>query len=216
MLMLLTQTLAFFRQYLAAPRVIGAVAPSSRGLANALAGPFSRRCGPAAVLEVGAGTGSVTRVLGKHLGEKDRLDVCEIDETLAGILQRSVLDSRVFEAAREEGRVRLIYGPVQEIDAPNTYDFVISSLPFNAFSLVNVQGILAVIKRNLKSGGVLSYFEYVGLRRLRGSLAGAAKKAEVRAVSRYLSEQVWKHQIARQTIWFNLPPAHARHLRFEE
>ena len=215
MAMLLSQTLTFFRQYLTSPGVVGAVTPSSRYLAAALAAPFARRREPARVLEVGAGTGSVTRALARHFGPADRLDVCEIEPTLADVLESGVLRSGVLGAARREGRVRLIRGPVQEICAPDTYDFVVSSLPFNAFGRADVQQILTVIERNLKPGGVFSYFEYIGVRLVRSSFPLDLRRRRFREVSAFLKQQIKSHQVARKTVWLNIPPAHARHWRFD-
>jgi len=210
----LSQTLVFLRQYLSSPAVVGAVAPSSRHLAAALASPFAQRRQPARVLEVGAGTGPVTRALADCFGGEDRLDVCEIDPTLAGILERRVLRTGVLGAAREQGRVRLLCCPVQDIHAPDTYDYVISGLPFNAFGYAAVRRILTVIERNLKPGGMFSYFEYVGVRKMRSTLPIDLSARRFRRVSALLKRQIRLHQVAHQTVWFNIPPARVRHWQF--
>src|SRR3712207_2100544 len=53
--------LEFLRQFRRQFETTGAVAPSSRFLAAAMTGPLSRRTKPARILEVGPGTGAVTR-----------------------------------------------------------------------------------------------------------------------------------------------------------
>ena len=208
-------SLQFFRRYLASPKVVGAVAPSSRYLAAALARPFSMRKGPAKVLEVGAGTGAVTRTIGRLLGAGDELDVCEIEPALADVLERDVLSLPVFESAREQGRVRLIRGPVQELSAPDHYDFIIAGLPFTSFSLDLTREIIDSIAVNLKPGGTFSYFEYRALRRITLGISTGRKRRRKKALSSFLTQQIRAHQIGRQAVWMNMPPAYARQLQFE-
>jgi len=104
---------------------------------------------------------------------------------------------------------------IQDLSSDKKYDFVMSGLPLTAFELRDVEDVFDVIRRCLKPGGVFSYFEYVGLRRTSRALSLGKKRARVRAVSRYLSSTIQNHEFARDTVLVNLPPAHARHLRFE-
>jgi phospholipid N-methyltransferase len=212
--MSLAHQVQFLRRYLDAPRVIGAISPSSQYLATALAEPFAHRSRPAHVLEVGAGTGAVTRVLGRLLGPRDRLDVCEIEPNLADILDRDVLSLEPLGTARRQGRVRLIRGPVQEIDVPPTYDYVVACLPFTVFELEDVIDILEVIKRTLRPSGAFSYFEYLAVRPLARTFYMWTARRRFRDVSDYLDGMIRAHQYKRRIVWRNLPPAMARHLRF--
>lgn len=204
----------FVAAYLRDPKVIGAVAPSSRSLAKALCAPYESASQPAWVLEVGAGTGAVTHELGRILRPKDRLDTCEISHELADILERDVLGNADFAEARVEGRVHLLRSAVQDIQGDRQYDFVISGLPFTSFELSVVQDIFGVIRRLLKPGGVFSYFEYIGMRRTSRMLALGRRRSRVRSVSAYMAKNIHAHQFAQRLVLSNLPPARARHLRF--
>jgi len=205
----------FLKRYISAPSTVGAFAPSSRALAAELCAPFSRRTAPATVLEVGAGTGAVTLHLGSLLGSDDELDICEIEPEFADIIEQKVLTRREFETPLAEGRVRLMRLPVQQIPHENRYDFIISGLPLNSFSLRDVKDVFNVIRRAMKPGGVFSYFEYVGLRRTASTLALGKHRKRILTVSTYLSRRIHKHQFDRRTVLQNLPPAHTRHLRFD-
>jgi phospholipid N-methyltransferase len=153
--------------------------------------------------------------MGTILGPDDELDICEIQPDFAGILERDVLTNRDFAPLVASGRVRLFQSPVQDLPYEDRYDFVISGLPLTAFELPLVEEVFAVIRRAIKPGGVLSYFEYVGLRRLSVALSLGSKRSRIRKVSDYLSDNIRTHQFDRRTVFRNLPPAHARHLRFE-
>jgi phospholipid N-methyltransferase len=206
--------LRFLTSYLRHPHIVGALAPSSPALAAALCEPFERRDRPAKVLEIGAGTGAVTRHLGPLLGDADELDICELHSGFADVLERDVLSRPEFAPGLATGRIRLLRVPVQDLDYRDRYDFIISGLPLTVFELRDVRDVFRVIRRSLRPGGVLSYFEYVGLRRTSRFLSLGRRRTRIRRVSAYLSRNIRNHQFERTIVLQNLPPAHARHLRF--
>ena len=205
----------FLRGYLRDPQRVGAVAPSSPTLASALCEPYRCSARPVSVLEVGAGTGAVTRHLGTLLHDSDRLDVCEIRHDFADVLKHEVLGNPDFAGAVASGRVRLLRLPIQQLPGSSLYDFVISGLPLTAFGIRDVREVLGVIRRCLKPGGVFSYFEYVGMRRAFRTLALGKGRRRIRLVSAYLSRKIAAHEFSRRTVLRNFPPAYARHWRFD-
>ncbi|MFH0982046.1 MAG: methyltransferase [Planctomycetota bacterium] len=213
--MSLTETLRFFRSYLNDPSVVGAVAPSSRYLAAALVRPFAHRRQGSRILEIGAGTGRITRCILGLLRPDDHFDICEINEGFADLLESRVLAKPQLQKTRRDGRIRLLRCPAESIRDPEGYDFIISGLPFTAFETTLVREILAAVRRNLRPGGVFSYFEYVGLRRLNGTLSVGRGRRRIRRVSALLDRHIDRHQFSRETVLLNFPPAHARHWRFE-
>src|SRR5512134_1777547 len=75
----------------------GAVAPSSKALAHTMTSELSlnyRR--PAAVLEVGAGTGSITAEIVRYLAPGDRLDIYEIDRRFASLIRHRLKEDPAF------------------------------------------------------------------------------------------------------------------------
>lgn len=212
--MSITHSWRFLKGYLREPRVVGALTPSSRSLALAISEPYRRFPGPARVLEVGAGTGAITRHLGAFIKPQDQLDICEIRPEFTEIIERDILSLPTFIPAVESGRVRVLCQPAQAISAEQQYDFVISGLPFTGFELDDVQTIFDVIARCLKPNGVFSYYEYVGLRRTTRALTFGPSRARFRSVSAFLARNIREHQFAHRTVFQNVPPAHARHLRF--
>ncbi len=213
--MSLTHTFDFIKGCINEPRTVGAIAPSSQALARALCAPYRQARGPVKVLEVGAGTGPVTRHLGTILKPEDRLDVCEIDRGFVEILERDVLSAPSFRPAVESGRVKLICGPVQEITAEAEYDFIICGLPFTAFHLSTAQEAIGTIRRALKPGGVFSYFEYMVMRRLSRTFSLGRERKRIRSVSEFVGDNIRRFEFDRRSVLANFPPAWARHLRFE-
>ncbi|MHC5110900.1 MAG: hypothetical protein ACYTHJ_13605 [Planctomycetota bacterium] len=206
----------FLKNYISAPTCVGAVSPSSQALAKALCLPYRTHGGPARILEVGAGTGPVTSYLSTILGTKDELHVCEIQDDFADILENKVITPRNFGTAIQEGRVKLLRMPVQDIECDHYYDFIISGLPLTAFELRLVRDVFNVYRRAIKPNGVVSYFEYMVLRRARSVMAFGRKGKRQKIHNAYLSRNIAKHQFERNLVWRNFPPAYARHLRFDE
>jgi phospholipid N-methyltransferase len=204
----------FIRAFFDRPEAVGAVVPSSVYLAKALCAPFRQRRRPASLLEIGAGTGPVTRVIGRELGPEDRLVVCELNPTLADHLEREVLSLPHLADARREGRIELLTCPIQEIDRTRKFDYIIGGLPFTAFPPDDISTILGVVRSLLRPHGVFSYFEYVAVRKIRRFIATGSSRQRMRAVSQILDEHIESFQIERTTVLRNFPPAHARHCKF--
>src|SRR5262245_8969318 len=79
----------FFREFRRNFQTTGAIAPSGRRLAKALARFVSeRRNGERRILEVGPGTGAVTRAIVAAMGPADRLDLVELNDTFVDVLRR--------------------------------------------------------------------------------------------------------------------------------
>lgn len=87
--------LLFLRRWLAHPLKVGAVLPSSPALARLVARQVPLRADQA-VVEVGAGTGSVTKGLLEAGVPPDRLFVVEIDADLCAFLRKQVPQAQVI------------------------------------------------------------------------------------------------------------------------
>ena len=211
----LSNSIAFFRRFLATPGKIGSVAPSSQALARALAAPLAARREPARVLEVGAGTGPVTRCLASLLEPQDQLDVCERDPVLCGILEQLIAASPPLSQAQQEGRLKLWRCPVQEVPSTNRYDYVISSLPFKSFQSADVEMILEGIRKKLKPGGVFSFFEYVACHKLLHVSPSPKTRRRFRAVTNLVARYARDYEIGSQFVLVNVPPARAHYWCFE-
>ena len=83
-----SETALFLKRWIKAPLVIGALAPSSRHLGRAMARQVDVGAG-GLVIELGGGTGSITRALLEAGLPPERLVVVEQDPTLHALLERS-------------------------------------------------------------------------------------------------------------------------------
>ncbi|GGT67751.1 methyltransferase [Streptomyces atratus] len=202
----------FFAETFRTFRTTGAVTPSGRRLAAALAAPLAHRTGqPRAVLEVGAGTGAVSRVLADLLGPEDTLDLVEANPRFARLLAADLrADPRL---ALHQERIALFAGPVAELDPQARYDVIVSGLPFANFHPREVSDLLAGYLSALKPGGHLTYFGYRGAARLRALLGTSRSLARHSGVTHVLDTFQQTHATGCRTVWGNLPPARVWHLR---
>jgi phosphatidylethanolamine/phosphatidyl-N-methylethanolamine N-methyltransferase len=112
----------FLSRWLRAPNLIGAVAPSGRSLARAMARQIEPG-GDGFIIELGGGTGSITRALLEAGVAASRLVVIERDRMLAALLRKRFPGLKVVRGdAAELGALLLPLG----ID---TVAAVVSSLP---------------------------------------------------------------------------------------
>jgi phosphatidylethanolamine/phosphatidyl-N-methylethanolamine N-methyltransferase len=207
-----TECQQFYRQFRDQYHTTGSIMPSSRALARALTRPMRHSKEPRRILEVGPGTGSVTAEIVRQLRPGDQFDIVEINGDFVAILQKRFAEEPDFRRRQEQ--CRIIHSPLQEVAGECSYDFLISGLPLNNFSLALVDDIYRSYERLLKPDGTLSCFEYVWVREMRMPFARGVERDRLTKLALYLEEKFRRHQIDEEIVMLNVPPAVARHLRF--
>lgn len=209
----------FFKQFVRNFRSTGALAPSSRFLASSLA-RFVREhryvAGqkPRRILEVGPGTGSVTRAIIKSLGPNDHLTLVEINRAFVKHLKLRLRVDELFTGVKD--RVTVIHGRFEELETDTPFDVIVSGLPLNNFTPKEVQEILGTYRRMLGRDGVLSFFEYIAVRRAKHIFANRAERQRLREVGRIMKETLKPVRIDRDMIVANLPPAWVHHVSWRK
>ncbi|NUQ95578.1 MAG: methyltransferase domain-containing protein, partial [Streptomyces sp.] len=166
---------------------------------------------PLAVLEVGAGTGAITRELLPQLPRGSRLDIVEANPRFAGLLRHLVDESRGLADRLAQVKVHQVL--LEELDTDERYDLIVSGLPLTNFTPVQVEGIMARYLELLHPSGTLTYFAYVGTRMARCLTASRAESRRHAAVDQVMAAYRRNYATAHWTVWANLPPAHVWHLR---
>jgi phosphatidylethanolamine/phosphatidyl-N-methylethanolamine N-methyltransferase len=206
-----TELGVFFREFLRTFHTTGAIAPSGRFLAFALT-RFVNQPGPGRkILEVGPGTGSVTRRIIASMGPEDHLDLVELNDRFVQRLQHRFEVDAQFHAVA--GRSRILHCPVEDLTATDHYDLIISGLPLNNFAAATVERILGVLMRLSKPGGVLSFFEYIGVRKARALVSGRQQRTRLRGIAAAMHGLTTDREIRRDCVWLNVPPAWVHHVR---
>jgi phosphatidylethanolamine/phosphatidyl-N-methylethanolamine N-methyltransferase len=202
----------FFREFLRNFHTTGAILPSGRALAKALsryvAEPSST---PRRIVEVGPGTGAVTQHIIGALQPTDRLDLVELNESFVRLLEHRLQNDPHFQPAAD--RIRVLHCPVEELSGGSTYDLIVSGLPLNNFSVDLVEKILKVLLNLLSPGGTLSFFEYIGMRRMKSVISNSAERQRLRGIRTAMHDVLKIHEIRRDAVWSNIPPAWVHHVR---
>lgn len=147
-----SERLTFFRSLLRNPKSVGSVIPSSPGLSKAMVShvdPASH-----AVLEVGAGTGPITRALLRRGVPSERLFVIERDASLAAYLRRTFPGVNVLCGDAAHARQLLANAHAPEIST------VVSSVPFRNLEHVDRMRIMRGMMGALSPEGQLLQFTY--------------------------------------------------------
>jgi phospholipid N-methyltransferase len=204
----------FFRQFRERFETTGAVAPSSRFLASAMTRPLRQAKKPVRVLEVGPGTGAVTRKIVTLLGPEDRFDLVELNEAFAALLQKRFEENAAYR--RVAGQSRIHVCPIEEFPRSEPYDVIISGLPLNNFPCDLVRRIFDVFFQLLAPGGTLSYFEYMYVRSIKRRVSNGSERSRLTELDGILEENIRRHRIRRDGVCVNCPPAWVQHLRAPE
>lgn len=193
---------------------IGMVMPSSGSLARAMVKPMDAIHGARRILEVGPGTGPMTREILRRMGDKDTLVVCEINALFLFRLRHDLQFNKYYQ--KHKDRVRFYEGPVQGLRHSNIqtgYDFIVSSLPFLNFDAETVDDVFSLYTDLMSDRGVLSTCEYVAMRRLSLIFANAKNRERMREVDQVIKS--WREKakstgsLKNDLSFFNVPPAYA-------
>lgn len=186
----MNEHLLMLGRFVRSPRTVGAVAPSSRALAEEMVQGLDLS-GAANVVELGPGTGVVTRAIAERLGPD------------AHALAVDVEPAFVAAIARRFPRVDAVCGSAADLPAllrergmfPASH--VISGLPFASLSTEVTTRILDAIVESLERGGTFTTFQYVN--GYPTPLAKAFRKA--------MTERMGSGP-SRRVVWRNFPPAY--------
>jgi phosphatidylethanolamine/phosphatidyl-N-methylethanolamine N-methyltransferase len=174
----------FLSNWLRAPLHVGALLPSGSALAGAMAAEVDLgRAG--AVVELGAGTGPVSRALLERGVAPENLVIIERDERFHALLTERFPRSQVIRGDATDLRKLLADAGIEQVSA------VVSGLPLLSIPFHKQQAILRQCFSVMGAAGVLVQFTY-GLR----SPVPLRRLPELEVTGRPV-----------RRVWLNLPPA---------
>jgi phospholipid N-methyltransferase len=211
----------FWRRY----HTTGAILPSGRRLSKALCryvadssgSRFGARSGtngrPRYILEVGPGTGPATAELVRLLGHDDRLRIVELNDAFVEFLRHRFKHEPDFELVA--GRCEIVHDRLENLPSDTQYDLIVSGLPLNNFDVEVVESLLASFDRLLKPGGVISFFEYIAIRRAKAAVSSRRDRARLQGIARAIDRFLSGREIHRDSVLLNVPPAWVHHVQKE-
>lgn len=150
----LNERLTFFSKFVQSPRQVGSIAPSSRFLAARMLMPLDWDR-VSVLVELGAGTGALTKYIYRWKRPDCKLFVFEKDQQMRESIQHSYpgtvcLDDAINLKGELSHRLR-------GTEAPDT---IVSGLPFALFEKGTRESIIEQAAYLLKPGGIFIAFQY--------------------------------------------------------
>ena len=183
----LSDSLTFFGTWLKAPRRTGAVVPSSRRLARAMAKEVDP-AHPGTVVELGGGTGQFTRALLDRGVSPDRLLVLERDAALAALLRQRFPQVTVLCADAGQLATHLDSANVDDVAA------IVSGLPFLSLPAAKRKAILAQCAAVLPPGRPFIQFTYGPGKPFRADAWGFAARPARWILRNVPPATVWRYE----------------------
>lgn len=182
-------TSTFLWEFARNPLATGSLIPSSRWLAREAVAAVPADGRPV-VVELGPGTGSMTRAIQQHLSEGGHHLAVELNPRFAELIEARFPTVEVVNA--DAARLPEL---VRSRGLPHA-DAIVSSLPWASFSENFQNALLRAVTASLAPDGVFTTFAYLhalytpAARRFRGRL-----------------RESFDEVVVGRTVWRNLPPA---------
>jgi phosphatidylethanolamine/phosphatidyl-N-methylethanolamine N-methyltransferase len=175
-------------------RTVGAIAPSSRYLAQAMLGPLPLATARV-VVEVGPGTGAMTNTLLNLIPLDATLLAFEISSRFSRYLKTTISDPRlvIINASAETLQKEVGRLGCERVDA------AVSSLALGLMSDSKRRAFLGGLASLLGEAGVFTQYQYVHRLQM--------KNRRIRKFPLAPLLQAYFRSVQRRTIWRNLPPA---------
>ena len=141
---------------------------------------------------------------------QDRLVLVERNEQFVSHLTQRLAEIPAAQSLRNH--ISLVHAAVEDLPDDEPFDVIVSGLPLNNFAVDSVQQILSKLSRLLAPGGILSFFEYVAVRRAKSLVCSRADRERLQGIARVLGDFL-EAEIQRDLVWANVPPAWVHHVR---
>ncbi len=157
------------------------------------------------MLEVGPGTGPLTKGVLRRLRAGDHFDIVEINDVFCKLLEKELLQK--FRTRHPQVAVNLHNAPIEDAALRGGYDLIVCGLPFNNFPPKLVRSIFRQLLALLSDSGELVYFEYAGVRAMKAPIAGTAGRAQLKRIDAIGKSLRRHHAGSTELILGNFPPA---------
>jgi phosphatidylethanolamine/phosphatidyl-N-methylethanolamine N-methyltransferase len=196
----------FVKRFVRNPTAVGSLIPSSPYLAKKMIKHISLPTNEKQqhILEVGAGTGAVTKQLMEKIKRGAVVDVVELDESFCRHLTKRFASY---------DNVHIHHIPIEQWKPPYKYDAIISGLPLNSFSPKEVKAFLKTFKALAKDQTTVHYFEYIGIAKIKKRFLAGSEKKNFEKVLAIKEKFFQSYGFDKDTVILNLPPARALHFK---
>jgi phosphatidylethanolamine/phosphatidyl-N-methylethanolamine N-methyltransferase len=202
---MLKENLVFLREFLLEFKTTGACFPTSRWAAQALITPLRDPTRKSKnILELGPGTGSVTLPIIREMKAGDQLTICEINPRFMAALKEKLEEDSYYQRVRDQ--IFFFEGAAQDLPSDICYDIIVCALPFVNFDLETVQAIFQKLREISSPDTLMTYYEYIGLRKFNEAVSAPERRERMEEVSSFLKESGSLNYLGRERVWLNVLP----------
>ena len=200
----LKQNLVFVREFIQDFDNTGSFCPTSKWAARALLTPLEDvpRTGKR-IIEAGPGTGSVTVHILANMRDDDELAICEINPRFMRSLKQTLATNKDF--LRHKDRVSFFEGAIQDLPPCKPFDLIVCAIPFLNLDFAITKSIFDKFRNISHSGTSLTYYEYMGLRKL-GKAVSPIRRKRYEQLEGFFSVVHEENLTSKQRVWLNLLP----------
>jgi phospholipid N-methyltransferase len=134
----------------------------------------------------------------------DHLTICEINPRFMKALKDTLEREEAFRARRKQ--VDFFEGAAQDIPVTDPYNVIVCALPFVNFDLDTVKDIFAKLRLVSTPETLMTYYEYIGARRINQTIGAQSRKERMRDVNGFLRESKSIRNIDKTQVWLNVFP----------
>jgi phospholipid N-methyltransferase len=109
-----------------------------------------------------------------------------------------------YERVRDQ--ISFFLGAAQDLPTDRVYDIIVCALPFVNFDLLTVQAIFSKLREISSRNTLMTYYEYIGMRKFNQAMAAPDRRERVVKVNEYLKESGSLSYLGRERVWLNLLP----------
>ncbi len=184
---------------------VGTVFPSSPWFARAMTQSVRRDRPPKRILEIGPGTGGMTRLLLSSLNDGDEFHIVERNPVFCRHLETRLLHR--FRAAHPDVRVYLYCRSIETAPIRGQFDFIICSLPFRAFSPRVVRLIFDKLVALMADNSELTYMEYARVRSMKSPFVRRSRRWELCRIDAFCRSLQRRYNGSRTFVVLNILPS---------
>lgn len=210
---MLKNNIVFLKEFLAEFEATGSFFPSSRWAAEGLIHPLRQPREIKKIIEVGPGSGPVTIHILEQMIEGDKLVLCEINPRFMAALKKNLSGNPLFQ--KHQANIEFFEGPVQALQTTDKFDVIVCAVPFLNLDKAVVADIFEKLKELSSDSAVMTYFEYIGLRKIGQVVSPPERRRRLKELESFFDDVFREHNMRRQRVWLNVLPINIYTLKMD-
>lgn len=138
------------------------------------------------------------------LQAQDELWFCELNPKLMSFLKKKL--EKNADYLRHKDRVHFFEGPVQNLPECGTFDVIVCAIPFANLDVSVVESIFNKFQTISHPNTIMTYYEYIGLKKLARLMLSDANKVRVSRLEQFFKNMHAQKRIATDKVWLNILP----------